>query len=169
MEKIIVIGKESRTNFHFVLLHLETLFDVGLEFSPEIKSILFQSRSPLQPLLQYTLYNWNGILIMPKIVPKFITEDEKFYLHQLKESGFLLWTQQRLALLSVEAISVVSSVIGDSQMIRHTNLSLQKTELKALEPRGWGQILPTTHKQHLKPVRFVNKSLKPFFWIKWYT
>lgn len=32
-------------------------------------------------------------------------------------------------------------------MIRHTNLTLQETELKTLEPRGWGQILPTTRTQ----------------------
>lgn len=75
-------------------------------------------------------------------------EDERFYLHQLKERGFLLWTQQRLTLVSVEVISVVSSVVGDSQMIRHTNLTLQKTKLKTLEPRGRGQILPTTRTQH---------------------
>ncbi len=100
---------------------------------------------------------------MPKIVSELIIEDERFHLHQLKESGFLLWTQQRLALLSMEVISVVSSVVGDSQMIRHTNLSLQKTELKTLEPRGWGQILPTTHKQHLKPVRFVQQITQTVF------
>lgn len=75
-------------------------------------------------------------------------EDERFYLHQLKERGFLLWTQQRLTLVFVEVISVVASVVGDSQMIRHTNLTLQKTKLKTLEPRGRGQILPTTRTQH---------------------
>lgn len=66
------------------------------------------------------------------------------YLNQLKQTGFLLWSQQAFALLSVKVISVVLTVVSDSQMIRHADLTFQKTELKTLESWRYRQILPTT-------------------------
>lgn len=66
------------------------------------------------------------------------------YLNQLKQTGFLLWSQQAFALLSVKVISVVLTVVSDSQMIRHADLTFQKTELKTLESWRYRQILPIT-------------------------
>lgn len=55
------------------------------------------------------------------------------YLHKLQECRLLLRFAQFLALLPLEFVPVVTTVIGNSQFVGNSELIFEKTKLETLE------------------------------------